>query len=149
MLTLQAPSVVRTSLGGSNHPQPSSARSTWPYPMAVSDLIPLWYPVYMEVSTTLRSVRTRAGLSLRDLGLRAGTSHSAIAAYEQGRVDPSGETVARIVRAAGFAIDLDISPRCRGTSELPRGDELIAVLDLASEFPAKHSLRLNAPVFGR
>ncbi len=54
--------------------------------------------------------RLRAGLSQRDLADRAGTSQSAIAAYERGAKDPAFETLSRILRAAGFDLRLRLTP---------------------------------------
>lgn len=103
----------------------------------------------MHASTLIRAARTEAGLSLRELGTRAGTSHSTLAAYESGTKTPSVATLRRVLDAAGFSIDVELHPRCRGTAELPRGRELEAVLELAGAFPSRHSERLEAPVFGR
>jgi transcriptional regulator with XRE-family HTH domain len=98
----------------------------------------------------IAQARCRAGLSLRELAARAGTSHSAIAAYEQGRTSPTLATLDRILTAAGFAIDVTISPR-RGrdeTDRTARGRELIEVLELAAMFPATHDPTLMFPRFG-
>lgn len=96
----------------------------------------------------LRTARERAGLSLRALALRANTSHSALAAYEAGRTVPSTETFERILRAAGFAIDVELHRRAE-SGDLARGAELAAVLELAGAFPARHEPALGYPVFGR
>jgi transcriptional regulator with XRE-family HTH domain len=101
-----------------------------------------------SAAATLRRVRTRAGLSLRQLARRAGTSHSTLAAYEAGRVTPGVETIERIVRAAGFALDLEVSPRAGGADAEARGRELVAVLELAAQFPARHDPTLQFPRFG-
>jgi transcriptional regulator with XRE-family HTH domain len=90
----------------------------------------------------LRAARKRAGLSLRELATRADTSHATLSAYEAGRKIPSVTTLERILRAAGFALDLTLVPRATD-----RGGELEAVLDLAGEFPARHSPRLDFPRF--
>lgn len=103
----------------------------------------------MDVAKTIAVCRGRAGLSLRELAERAGTSHSTIAAYEAGRKTPTTATFERLVRACGYAVDVEVSQRVRGDAELARGDELVAVLELASQFPARHAPRLEAPVFGR
>ncbi len=104
----------------------------------------------MEASALIRSARTCAGLSLRDMAARAGTSHATIAAYEAGRVTPSVETLDRIVRACGFGIETSLSPRIgTGPEErAARGRELIEVLELAEMFPARMARRLDAPQFG-
>jgi len=103
----------------------------------------------VNAAQVIRSARTQAGLTLRELAVRAGTSHSAIAAYESGSKSPSASTVDRIVAAAGFALDRELRPRMRGDRRLGRGAELAAVLELAAEFPARHSSKLMFPVFGR
>ena len=89
-------------------------------------------------------------MSLRELARRAGTSHSAISAYETGRRSPTADTVDRIVRAAGFALDFTLSRRIYGDERAgDRGQELEAALLLAEQFPARHSPELVGPVFGR
>ncbi len=102
----------------------------------------------------VREVRRRSGLSLRALGELADTSHSTLAAYESGRKVPTAATLDRIERAAGFELDTTLCRRVRtrslGSDErVLRGAELVAVLELAQEFPARHRATLDAPVFGR
>lgn len=98
---------------------------------------------------TLKSARETAGLTLRQLARRAGTSHSTLAAYEGGHKSPTVATFQRIIEAAGFAVDVRAVPRCRGDEQLSKGDELLEVLALAEQFPARHSRELRAPRFGR
>jgi transcriptional regulator with XRE-family HTH domain len=100
----------------------------------------------MDAASTIRSARTQAGLSLRELARRAGTSHATIAAYESGVKCPTVQTVTRIVEAAGFALDADLQKRIRGEAG-DRGDELLAVLELAEQFPARHAATLDYPRF--
>ena len=95
----------------------------------------------------LRSARSRAGWSLRALAGRAGTSHSTLAAYEAARVDPTVDTLDRVVAAAGFAVVAELVPLVDPDGE--RGAELEAVLRLAAQFPTRHAPTLEAPVFGR
>ena len=54
--------------------------------------------------------RTRAGLSQRELAARAGTSQSAVARIESGAVNPSFETVRRLVAVAGFEMRISLMP---------------------------------------
>lgn len=103
----------------------------------------------MDASRILREARARSGLSLRQLAVRAHTSHSTLAAYESGRKTPTAATLTRVVEAAGFALDAALAPRIRHQGERARGDELLAVLELAASFPARHSPTLDYPVFGR
>ena len=104
----------------------------------------------VESGQLIAQARRRSGLSLRQLAARAGTSHSAIAAYEHGRTSPTMATLERILSAAGFAIDVTLSPR-RGrdeTDRAARGRELVEVLELAAMFPATHDPILTFPRFG-
>lgn len=98
---------------------------------------------------TLRQARLSAGLSLRELALRAGTSHATLSAYEQGRKTPSVTTFLRILDACGQAVDVELSPRIRAADGLPRGEELQQVLLLAEAFPASHSDTIEFPPFRR
>jgi transcriptional regulator with XRE-family HTH domain len=102
----------------------------------------------MDAAQTIRAARRRAGLTLRALAARAGTSHSTIAAYESGSKVPTTATLERIVRAAGFAMDTTLHRR-NEVEGMSRGDELAAVLELAAAFPARHQPTLDYPVFGR
>ena len=102
----------------------------------------------MDAATCIRTARRGARLTLRRLAVRAGTSHSTLAAYEAGRVTPSVDTLDRIVRAAGFALSVELTPRVRGDDRLPRGDELVQALELAAMFPARHDAELAYPRFG-
>lgn len=101
----------------------------------------------MNVGQVLRQLRQRSSLSLRDLGAAAHTSHSTLAAYEAGRVDPTAHTVQRVAAAAGF--ELEVVAVRRVVDHATRERELLDVLALAAEFPARHHATLRAPVFGR
>ena len=104
------------------------------------------YRWIVEAAALIRGARTRAGLSLRALAARAATSHSALAAYEAARVDPSVETLDRIAAAAGFTISAELVPAVDG--DTARGGELVQVLRLAAQFPARHAPTLDGPRFG-
>jgi transcriptional regulator with XRE-family HTH domain len=101
----------------------------------------------VDAARTLRRVRVEAGLSLRALAERAGTSHATLAAYEAGRVIPRVDTLDRILRAAGYATDIDVARRPDATDAQRRakGDELKQALELAAMFPARHPPRLRSP----
>ena len=101
----------------------------------------------MNTATLLRRARARSGLTLRQLAVRAGTSHATLSAYEAGRVHPSMQTAERVVRAAGFGLAVELLPLV-GHGRDERGDELLQVLDLAAQFPARHARRLPYPRFG-
>jgi len=99
------------------------------------------------VADKLRAARLEAGLSLRELARRAGTSHATLHAYETGSKSPSAATFLRILEACGFAVDLELRPRIRWQDGIYRGDELAAVLELAAEFPSRPRRRMDYPVF--
>jgi transcriptional regulator with XRE-family HTH domain len=101
----------------------------------------------MESAPVIHRARQRAGLSLRGLARRANTSHSALAAYEAGRVTPTVDTLDRVVRAAGFTLGPELT-RTIDATDAERSAELIEVLELAALFPARHDLELPYPIFG-
>lgn len=104
----------------------------------------------MDAAKLIRTARADAGLSVRELARRAGTSHSTLIAYEQGHKDPAVGTLNRILRAADVAVDVTLRPRVRRDPQtsLDRGDELLEVLNLAEMFPARHDESVQMPVFG-
>ena len=101
----------------------------------------------METALIIRTARRRSKLSLRALAARAGTSHATLSAYEKGRVDPTTMVLSRIIAAAGQSLEatlLGVPPSIDGMS---RGEELMAVLELAEQFPARHASHNEFPVF--
>lgn len=63
----------------------------------------------MTIAGLLRNARTRAGLSQRALAKRAGTTQSVVARIELGETSPTWHTLERLVRAAGFRLDIALS----------------------------------------
>ena len=100
----------------------------------------------MESAGALSSARRRARWSLRHLADAAATSHSTISAYEQDRVDPTVGTLARIVQAAGY--ELEVTLVATTPDHAHRAQELLDVLELAEQFPSRHSRALTFPRFG-
>ena len=102
----------------------------------------------MNAAQTLRRARQAAGLSLRQLAVRAGTSHATLAAYEAGRAVPRTDTLDRILRAAGYATDIEVArrPDATSTERQAKGEELRQALELAAMFPARHAQRLRFPL---
>jgi transcriptional regulator with XRE-family HTH domain len=98
---------------------------------------------------TLRGAREAAGLSLRELARRAGTSHATLLAYENATKVPTVATFMRVLESSGYAVDVQLSPRIRERDGLDRGEELRQVLELAEQFPARVSRRLKFPKFSR
>ena len=105
----------------------------------------------MDAARTLRRARLSAGLSLRGLAQRAGTSHATLAAYEARRAVPRVDTLDRILRAAGYATDIEVARRPDATDaeRSAKGHELLEALELAAMFPARHAPRLGFPQFPR
>jgi transcriptional regulator with XRE-family HTH domain len=103
----------------------------------------------MDASLLIRACRRRAGLTLRELGALAGTSHSTLSAYETGSKTPNVRTLERVLDACGFVADASPQRRRRAGIGMSKGDELEAVLHLAEAFPARHSPGLEAPIFPR
>ncbi len=103
----------------------------------------------MDAARTLRHARRTAGLTLRELAARSGTSHATLAAYEAGRVTPGVDTLDRILRAAGYDTDIALRRRPDATpaEREAKGHELLEVLDLAAQFPARHDDDPHHPRF--
>jgi transcriptional regulator with XRE-family HTH domain len=58
----------------------------------------------------LSRARAAANLSQRELARRAGTSQSVIARIEGRQVNPSLDTLTRLLAAAGFELRIDLEP---------------------------------------
>ena len=101
----------------------------------------------MDAATTIAWVRREAGLSLRALAARAGTSHATIAAYESGRKVPNADTLQRVVRAAGFDLSPSLTRSASPADDGARGRELIDALELAALFPSRPRRHLDRPRF--
>ena len=101
-----------------------------------------------QPASYLQTARQHAGLTLRELARRAGTSHATLIAYESGRKSPTLRTFLRIVEACDLAVDVTFRPRIRSRRGMPRGEELEQVLRLAEAFPAGAGQPLRAPNFG-
>ena len=99
----------------------------------------------MDVASLLARARHRSGLTIRQLACRAGTSHSAVAAYESGAKAPNTSTLDRLVRACGFEIESRLRPLSPFEDRARRGRDLVEVLDLADQFPSEHP----SPIRGR
>lgn len=63
-----------------------------------------------DAARILRTARTRAGLTQRELARRAGTSQSVVARIEAGQTSPSAATLSRLLEAAGFELLVQLAP---------------------------------------
>jgi transcriptional regulator with XRE-family HTH domain len=64
----------------------------------------------MDAGRTLRYCRRRAGLTQRELALRASVAQPAIARIESGRVIPRVDTLTRLLSACEFGFELRSAP---------------------------------------
>ena len=64
--------------------------------------------MYDIAADAVREARRRAGLSQRDLAVRAGTTQSVVGRLEAGIGSPRVETVERLLAAAGFRARLEL-----------------------------------------
>jgi transcriptional regulator with XRE-family HTH domain len=101
----------------------------------------------MDAGLQLSDARTRAGLTTRQLAVRARTSHSTISAYEKGVKSPSVSTFLRLINACGFELEQTLRPVAPFDDRRLRGRELREVLDLADALPqgGKPALRARFP----
>ncbi len=100
-----------------------------------------------KISISLQEARHQAGLSLRQLAERAGTSHATLIAYEKGKKIPSTATYFRVLEACGNSVEIILHRRVRERDGIPRGEELSLVLELADQFPHRASRHLEFPSF--
>jgi transcriptional regulator with XRE-family HTH domain len=95
----------------------------------------------MDVATFLRTCRSEAGLTQRQLADRAGTSAAAVCHYERGTRVPRADTLVRLVAATGATLTWRAHrfPADQATIEAmeDNGEALAAVLDLAEHLPRR------------
>lgn len=107
----------------------------------------------MDVPRTLRAARQRAGMTQAALAQRAGTSQATVSAYERGHKQPSVETFARLLAAAGSR--LAVAPAARAviqpsaTQHARAAATLVEVLALAEMLPTLHAPALRYPPLRR
>jgi len=85
----------------------------------------------MDAAVVIRTAREMSGLSKRELARRAKTSAAAIVRYESRQSSPSVDTLNRILRAAGWEIEIQLSPVSQDLVE--RGEmmaDLLQIVDL-------------------
>lgn len=103
----------------------------------------------MDAAGILRSERSRAGLSQGELAARAGTSQATVSAYENGRKQPSVETLARLLAAAGARLTVEHGAPVRiepsAAQQRRAGRVLLDVLALAEALPTRHQPELRYP----
>ena len=100
------------------------------------------------IGLILRQARLEAGLGLRELARRAGTSHATLGQYEHNAKVPSAGVFMRLLEACGYGVDVTLRRRIRERNGMARGDELMEVLRLADQFPSNPGATLEFPRFG-
>lgn len=100
----------------------------------------------------LRDARRKARLSQSDVARRAGVAQSVISAYESGRREPGVQMLARLLRATGHDLVLDVVPRGErslGLPDTPLGRKLRrrrkAIIEAAEQRRA-HNVRVFGSV---
>ena len=87
----------------------------------------------------IRDARRRSALTQAELARRAGTRQSAVSAYETDKREPSISTLQRLLAAAGFDLQLQITESSVASKRLPtsllaqrleaRRDDVIATIE--------------------
>lgn len=77
----------------------------------------------MDTAALLERVRRAAGLTQDELARRAGTSGTAVSAYEHGRKSPTLATATRLLAESG--VQFDVVPRIGALSPIKRPRERV------------------------
>ena len=102
-------------------------------------------PARGTASRLLQSARKAAGLSQAELGRRADVPRSVVNAYERGSRDPSTESLARLLAAAGSELRVE-----RARVDVVRNARILEqVLDLAELLPTRRRGPLRFPPLHR
>jgi transcriptional regulator with XRE-family HTH domain len=103
----------------------------------------------MNAAMAIHQARASAGLSQAALASRAGTSQATLSAYENGRKQPSIETLDRLLAATGSRLTIVsgrqpvVRPSKAQIEKVSR--TLSDVLDLAAALPTRHDPELRFP----
>jgi|SRR5215218_2260824 len=103
----------------------------------------------MNAAAALQSARRQAGLTQTALATRAGTSQATLSAYEHGRKQPSVDTLARLLAAAGSRLTVVegrrpiVQPSRAQIAHAAQ--QLSDVLELAESLPTRHDSALRFP----
>lgn len=98
----------------------------------------------MTPGDLIRDRRTLAGLTQHQLAVRAGTTKTAISRLEGGHVNPTFETVERLLLCLGYRLEAEAVPIT------PRSDpaQLEAVADLTPTERLDHALASQSSLAG-
>jgi transcriptional regulator with XRE-family HTH domain len=101
----------------------------------------------MDAAVLLQEARRRSGLSRRKLAQRGGTSASTLSAYESGASVPAVSTLERLLRAAGFEVDVNLRP-VPPTDERELTEKIEALFIFVDALPRRQRGPLRYPEFG-
>jgi transcriptional regulator with XRE-family HTH domain len=96
----------------------------------------------MNAAILIKTAREKSGLSKRELARRAETSPAAIVKYESGQTSPSVYTLNRILRVAGWEVEVHLTSVSNELVE--RGEmmaDLLSIVDLVEIRPADTYLK--------
>jgi transcriptional regulator with XRE-family HTH domain len=103
----------------------------------------------MNAGTVIHHARSRAGLTQAALAERVGTSQATLSSYENGRKQPSVDTLDRLLAAMGsrLTVTSGASPVVRPSkAQIARVARTLSdVLDLAEALPTRHEPELRFP----
>ena len=85
----------------------------------------------LTAAELVRNARVRARLTQRELARRARTAQSVVARIESGDTSPSWDTLVRLLKAAGFELDVTLRPRAVDASHML--DDVPRILRLTPE----------------
>lgn len=102
-----------------------------------------------KAGALLRQARKASGLSQADLATRAGVTQSVISVYESGSRQPSIPTLAALIAATGYELDLSVGKPRRGLQRLtgPVGRRLRRRRSKVLEVARRHDVQILG-VFG-
>jgi predicted nucleotidyltransferase/DNA-binding transcriptional regulator YiaG len=96
----------------------------------------------LDAAVLITHARKVSGLTQHQLAARAGTSQSAIARYENGVASPSTDTLARVLKANGLKLEVQLVPATLSNLASPRAKLLREkrgeILKLARKYEARH-----------
>lgn len=103
----------------------------------------------MDIGRTIRTARQTSGSTLRALAERAGTSHSALAAYESNAKVPRADTMFRVLEAAGWRVVVKRADELDWDDRVRRGHELEELLRFTAHFATSRLGPLRDVRFGK
>lgn len=89
----------------------------------------------MDAAQLIRVAREKSGLSKRELARRAGTSPAAIVKYESRQSSPTVDTLNRILRVAGWEVEIHLAPISEDLIE--RGQMMVGLLSIVDAVAIK------------